>query len=251
MIFLIVKLVVTKRSSYILTRILHKIFLSVSSYTSIHTWVCDHILYNQYYASNDRILWLRKGLATHFLDWNILWSLGNMISFKTSSWAYGVSPDFVRNVYVSYWLGWIIINRFWKEKSAANFKKNKQTWKLDFFAVLWFRFLLPWELSVEATFNSQRAFSLRTARRPNQSILKEIHPEYSLEGLMLKLQYSGHQMRRADSLETTLMLGKTEGRRRRGWQRMGWGWCHWLNGHESEENPGDGDGQGALVCCSP
>ena len=61
-----------------------------------------------------------------------------------------------------------------------------------------------------------------TARRSNQSILKEISPEYSLEGLMLKLQYFGHLMRRADSLEKTLMLGKTEGRRRRGQQRMRW-----------------------------
>ena len=57
---------------------------------------------------------------------------------------------------------------------------------------------------------------LWTARRSNQSILKEISPEYSLEGLMLKLQYFGHLMRRADSLEKTLMLGKTEDRRRRG-----------------------------------
>ena len=61
-----------------------------------------------------------------------------------------------------------------------------------------------------------------TARRSNQSILKEISPEYSLEGLMLKLQYFGHLMRRANSLEKTLMLGKTEGRRRRGRQRMRW-----------------------------
>ena len=63
-----------------------------------------------------------------------------------------------------------------------------------------------------------------TARRPNQSILKEISPEYSLEGLMLKLklQYFGHLMRRTDSLEKTLILGKTEVRRRRGWQRMRW-----------------------------
>ena len=63
-----------------------------------------------------------------------------------------------------------------------------------------------------------------TARRSNQSILKEISPEYSLEGLMLKLklQYSGHLMRRADSLEKTLMLGNIEGRRRRGRQRMRW-----------------------------
>ena len=63
-----------------------------------------------------------------------------------------------------------------------------------------------------------------TARRSNQSILKEIGPEYSLEGLMLKLklQHFGHLMQRTDSLEKTLMLGKIEGRRRRGWQRMRW-----------------------------
>ena len=62
------------------------------------------------------------------------------------------------------------------------------------------------------------------ARRSNQSILKEINPEYSLEGLILKmkLQYFGHLMRRADSLEKTLMLGKIEGRRKRGQQRMRW-----------------------------
>ena len=63
-----------------------------------------------------------------------------------------------------------------------------------------------------------------TARRSNQSILKEINPEYSLEGLMLKLklQYFGHLMRRTDLFEKTLMLGKIEGGRRRGWQRMRW-----------------------------
>ena len=63
-----------------------------------------------------------------------------------------------------------------------------------------------------------------TARRSNQSILKEINPEYSLEGLMLKLklQYFGHLIRRADLLEKTLMLGKTEGKRRRGQQRTRW-----------------------------
>ena len=63
-----------------------------------------------------------------------------------------------------------------------------------------------------------------TARRSNQSVLKEVSPEYSLEGLMLKLklQYFGHLMRRADSLEKTLMLGKIEDRRRRGRQRMRW-----------------------------
>ena len=61
----------------------------------------------------------------------------------------------------------------------------------------------------------------RTARRSNQSILKQINLEYSLEGLKLKLQYLGHLMQRSDSLEKTLMLGKIEGRRRRG-QRMRW-----------------------------
>ena len=98
-----------------------------------------------------------------------------------------------------------------------------------------------------------------TARRSNQSILKEISPlnqssEYLLEGLMLKLkrQYFGHLMQRADSLEKTLMLGKIEGRRRRGRQRMRWlEWHHRLDGHEFEQAPGVGDGQGSLVCCSP
>ena len=72
-----------------------------------------------------------------------------------------------------------------------------------------------------------------TARRSSQSVLKEISPEYSLEGLMLKLklQYSGHLMRRTDSLEKTLMLGKIEGRRRRGQQRMRWldGITNWMD----------------------
>ena len=64
-----------------------------------------------------------------------------------------------------------------------------------------------------------------TAKRSNQSILKEVSPEYSLEGLKPKLQYFGHVMQRADSFEKTLMLGKIEGRRRRGQRRM-----RWLNG---------------------
>ena len=85
-----------------------------------------------------------------------------------------------------------------------------------------------------------------TARRSNQSILKEINSEYSLEGLMLKLklQYFGHLIRRANSLEKTLMLGKTEGRRRRGQQRT-----RWLG--EFKQALEDGEGQGSLACCSP
>ena len=92
------------------------------------------------------------------------------------------------------------------------------------------------------------------ARISNQSILKEINPEYSLEGLMLKLklQYFGHLMGRTDSLEKTLMLRKIEGGRRRGQQRM-----RWLDGITDsmdmgfEQALGVGDGEGSLACCSP
>ena len=90
-----------------------------------------------------------------------------------------------------------------------------------------------------------------TARRSNQSILKEISPGISLKGMMLKLklQYFGHLMRRVDSLEKTLMLGGIGGRRRRGRQRM-----RWLDGiidsmDVSLSELRDGDGQGGLACC--
>ena len=86
--------------------------------------------------------------------------------------------------------------------------KNAEPQRIDAFELCCWRLLrVPW-----------------TARRSKQSILKEISPEYSLEGLMLKLklQYFGHLMRRADSFEKTLMLGKIEGGRRRGWQSMRW-----------------------------
>ena len=88
-----------------------------------------------------------------------------------------------------------------------------------------------------------------TARRSNQSILKEIGPGCSLEGLTLrlKLQYFGHLMWRVDSLEKTLMLGGIGGRRRREQQMAGW--HHRLNAHEFEWTLGVGDGQGGLVCC--
>ena len=89
-----------------------------------------------------------------------------------------------------------------------------------------------------------------TARRSNQSILKEINPDYSLEGLLLKLklEYLGHLMWRADSWEKTLMLGKIEGRRRRGVTEGEMvGWHHWLNGYEFEQILEDGEGQERLV----
>ena len=87
--------------------------------------------------------------------------------------------------------------------------KKAEHWRIDVFELWCWRRLLrvPW-----------------TARRSNQSILKESSPEYSLEGLMLKpiLQYLGHLMQRTESMKKTLMLGKIEGMRRRGWQRMRW-----------------------------
>ena len=117
--------------------------------------------------------------------------------------------------------------------------KKAERRRIDAFELwCWRRFLrVPW-----------------TARRYNQSILKESSPEYSLERLKLKLklQYFGHPMGRTDSLERTLMLGKIEGRRRRGQQRMRWldGITN-LMGHEFEQASGVGDGQGSLICRSP
>ena len=76
-------------------------------------------------------------------------------------------------------------------------------------------------------------------------------PWIFMEGLMLKLQYFGHLMQRADSLEKTVMLGKTKGRRRRGQRMRMVGWHHWLNGQECEQALGNSEAQGSLACCSP
>ena len=117
--------------------------------------------------------------------------------------------------------------------------KKAEHWRTDAFKLWCWRRLLrvPW-----------------TWRRSNQSILKEINPEYSLIELMLKLklQFFGHLMWRTNSLEKTLMLGKIEGRRRSGWRGMG---C--LDGiidsmdMSLRQTLGDSEGQGSLVCCSP
>ena len=112
--------------------------------------------------------------------------------------------------------------------------KKAECWRIDAFELWYWRRLLriPW-----------------TARRSNQSILNEFSPEYSLEGLILKLklQYFGHLMQIIYSLEKTLMLGKIEGRRRRGWQDEMVGWHHHLYGHEFEEALGVGDGQRSML----
>ena len=112
-----------------------------------------------------------------------------------------------------------------------------KNWRIDAFELWCWRRLLriPW-----------------TARISNHSILKEINPEYSLEGLFLKLklQYFRHLMWKANLLKKTLILGKTEGRRRREWQRMRCGMVSLTHGHEFEQAQGFGDGQGSLVFCS-
>ena len=115
--------------------------------------------------------------------------------------------------------------------------KKAEGWRIDAFKLWCWRRLLrvPW-----------------TARRSKQSVIKEINFEYSLEGLMLKLklQYFGHLMQKTDSLENTLMLGKIEGRKRRGWQktrRLDGTPTHWKWVWASS---GDGEGQGSLACCS-
>ena len=92
-----------------------------------------------------------------------------------------------------------------------------------------------------------------TAKRSNQSILKDISPEYSVERLMLqlKLQYFGHLMQRADSFEKTLIIFRDWGQEEKGMtEDETVGWHHQLDGHEFEQAPGAGDGQGSLACCS-
>ena len=121
-------------------------------------------------------------------------------------------------------------------RTEQAFRWCLECWRIDAFKLWCWRRLLraPW-----------------TARRSNQSILEEINPKYSLEGLTLKLQYFGYLMQKADSLEKTLMLGNIEGRRRSGRQVEMVGWLLWLNGHEFEQTLGDSEGQGGLACCSP
>ena len=110
----------------------------------------------------------------------------------------------------------------------------------------------PWRIDASELWCWRRLLRVPwTARRSKKSILKEINPEYPLEGLMLKLklQYFGHLMQSANSLEKTLMLGKIEAKGRRGRQMMV-EWHHWLNEQEFKQTPGDSEGQGSLKCCS-
>ena len=91
-----------------------------------------------------------------------------------------------------------------------------------------------------------------TARISNQSILKEINPEYSWEGQLLKLQYFGHLMQRTNSLKKDPDARKDWGQEEKGvTEDKMVGWHHWLDGHEFEQTQGDSEGQGSLACCSP
>ena len=112
---------------------------------------------------------------------------------------------------------------------------KSECWRIDAFELWCWRRLLK---------------VLWTAWRSDQSILKDISSEYSLEGLMLKLQYFGHLVWRADSLKKPLMLGKIEGKRRREWQRTRW-FNSITESMDIEQTLGDSKWQGSLVCCSP
>ena len=122
--------------------------------------------------------------------------------------------------------------------------KKAECWRIDAFELWYYRRLprVPW-----------------ITRRSNQSILRDINPEYSLGELMLKVKllYFGHLMWGASSLEKTLMQGKTEGRRRRGWHRMrcqsltNHQWHHRFNRQEFEQTPVDSEGHGSLAYCGP
>ena len=114
---------------------------------------------------------------------------------------------------------------------------NAESWRIDAFELWCWRRLLrvPLDCKEIKAINPQ-----------------EVNSEYALEGLMLKLQYFGHLMQRADSLEKTLMQEKDWRQEEKGTTEDKMvGWHHWLDGHEFEQAPGDGEGPGSLVCCSP
>ena len=129
---------------------------------------------------------------------------------------------------------YIVVNCVWESWTI----KKAEHWRIGAFALCFWRRLLPvpW-----------------IARRSNQSILKEINDEYSLEGLMLELkhQYFGHLMLRTDSLETDSDAGEDWRWEKGKTEDEVVGWNHWLSGCEFEQTLGDGEGQGSLACCSP
>ena len=123
-----------------------------------------------------------------------------------------------------------------------------EMWQLDYKESWVLKNCCFWPVVLEKTLESP--LDCREIKLVNP---EEVNPEELLEGLMLKLklQYFGHQMQRADSLEKMLMLGKIKGRKRRGRQDEMVGWHHRLNRYEFEQTQGDSEGQGSLVCRSP
>ena len=172
-------------------------------------------------GNSDRLYFL--GLQNHCRWWLQPWNWNTLAPWKKS---YGKPRQHIKKQ-----------RHYFANKGPScqswTIKKAK-LWRIDAFELWCWRRLLgvPW-----------------TARRSSQSMLNEVSPEYSLEGLMLKLklQYFGHLTRRTDSLEKTLMLGKIEGRRRRG-RRMRWvGWHPWLDGHEFDQVLGVGDAKPGML----
>ena len=140
-------------------------------------------------------------------------------------------------------------NKFPSNKSYGFSTSLVRTWELDHKESWALKNWCFWTVVLEKIL-----LVFMDCKESNQSILKEISPEYSLEGLMLQLQlqYFGRLMWRTDPFEKTLMLGKIEGRRRRGWQRLRWlDGMNLSNGHEFKQTLGDDEGQGSLVWCHP
>ena len=152
-------------------------------------------------------------------------------------WLRGLPPTSVHGNFQARMLEWVAI-LFTRDLPDPCIKPGLLHCRL-----IWSFLIVVLEKTLETPFDSKEIKPVNP---------KEIIPEFSLEGLMLKLQYFGYLMQRADSFEKILMLEKIEGRRRRGWQRMGLldSITNWMD-MKSEQTPGDSEGQGSWAYCSP